>query len=106
MGLRSRAILVQHSLHEKVSADKRVARHSFAKFAEGIRDANHFFNHGHVAILAALLFFKIACEPLLIRHLFGKFADLRPPGPRAVVISVWQVAHNSDCRTLSPSVGR
>ena len=55
-------------------------RHSFTAYSQNFRCRDGFLNHRHVAVLAALFFAKVALQPLLIRHLLRKLADLLSSG--------------------------
>ena len=102
---RSCAIAVQHPQHEEVAAEEGVAAQTLARLAEDRGNRRRLGDRRHVAILAAPFRAVRAVLPLEKRHLLGKPADRAALGVERLVNSVWHVAHSSDWRTWSDSVG-
>src|SRR5476649_2738572 len=74
-------MVAQHALHHKISAHKYMAAHSCSRTAKERSHRNTFIHFRHMACLAATVLCRItAVQPFLVRHLFGKSAELFASG--------------------------
>src|SRR6202035_4210755 len=70
------AMILQHSFHDEIRADKNVPVHTLARLAVKRRHGYWLIHTGHMAFLAGLRRRVIAVLPLLKRHLLGESRQL------------------------------